>query len=189
MNRTPIRLAFAGAVLLYLAQFPLIDRVGEPYPALVQPGFEGTRRDRDGNFQVRGCDIVVTFANRPQERLTPPLLFAQAPSSHHDAMRAWFAPWRGAPAPETRGLPGRLARRVAPGMAVRDRFLHDSTVSAPMRRWLAARLAQLFPGRVPLRAEFLWYREVFRYEDGTMTRARHGAVDTVAVALGDAGRD
>jgi hypothetical protein len=61
----------------------------EPYPALMMPGFPGTRTAPDGSIAVRSIELAVRFRDRTVSLLAMRTLFDPMPSATMMTVAEW----------------------------------------------------------------------------------------------------
>jgi hypothetical protein len=163
-----ISLLFLLPIVALVLQFALIrGGYGEPYPALMMPGFTGTATNADGNITFIAVDTRVGFApDGATEPLTLARLFASMPSSMRGPT-AWdvFRPTPQSPS-QSRVRTGRkawLVDHLLPSRVRRDeRIANGNPLTADTLRWLSDRMRSLYPDRRALWIEFSWHRETYR---------------------------
>ena len=124
---------------LGLAAVPLARQIGEPYPWLIMPGFEGT-----GGFDgqvVRMIEPTFTFhlRNRETRALTTPQLFAGVSHSYLPRLAGRFAPV-GAPPRFAHLVPTRLFPGYGP-LRKRPLTEHDPALF----HWFQQRARAYYP--------------------------------------------
>jgi len=143
MERKTIRLLFLVVLVLLPIQYGLVGLlgadVGEPWPAVVLPGFKSVWQNGE-KITIPRAAFNVRFASGETETVDPALVLAGLPASHHLAvMRRQYTP---------ASMSG--TKRTETGA------LHAS------RRWLANRLLDLLPGRDIIGADVVWYSFEYR---------------------------
>lgn len=134
-------------VLVWLpVQYALVgllgSRYGEPWPAVVMPGFQ---RVWDTSEQIVLPTVVleVHFADGARATVPHAALLHDLPRSHHRAfLEAAFRP------------------ETLSGRAGTERARHPEAVG-----WLRARLGTLYPGRRPVRLDARWVEMIYRPGD------------------------
>lgn len=97
MKRTLVRSFFVATFLLLPLQYGLVGLgnligIGEPWPAVVQPGFQNVW-DNDGAVTVLSPEFRLEFGDGGTESILPGLVFDDVPASHHlGIMRSHFKP-------------------------------------------------------------------------------------------------
>jgi len=154
-----IKLLFAAVILWQLPQSIIIARFGEPYPALVMPGFAGTMVDRDGNIRFGNVKCKVLFKDGRVGWVSAYDLLSQAPSSHHGSIMAhMFSP---PPVTNDEWQPDSLKARLFPGRALSQIRHAQKELDSQTKEWLKRRLRVLFPSQQPYLVSFVWYNDVF----------------------------
>ena len=108
---------------------------GEPWPALVLPGFKNVWDD--GNtISMPVADFRIYFGDGTHDVADPRIVLSSIPASHHLAiMRRQFCP------ASISGSTGTERGRLP-----------------ETRQWLATRIADLYPGKKPVRVHVEWRR-------------------------------
>ncbi len=168
---------FVLPVAALVLQFALIrGGYGEPYPALMMPGFLGTATNADGTITFVTVDTQVGFAGAAAEPLPLARLLAPMPSSMLGPT-AWDVfrqtPRSASPAPRT-GRKAWFVDHVLPSRTRRnEQIKNGNPLTADTRRWLSERLRSLYPDRQAAWIEFRWHRDTYRRVDaGTQRTAR-----------------
>jgi hypothetical protein len=151
--------------------------LGEPYPALIMPAFDGRVTTSDGKIPAESVGVVVTFADGTVEPLPLRTLFARAPSSHIIAM-AQIAlkpkpprPLDRPPDPWWRAL---IKQYVVPGLALRAaRTQYWSGPDPRTVAWLRARMQEVFPGRRASEVRVEWYSDTYEWRGDRWQRQRN----------------
>ena len=73
-------------MILFPIQYWFARSITEPYPALLLPSFAGARLDAAGHVSILDADVVAYFEDEDTQMITLGTLFAEAPSSHFQAM-------------------------------------------------------------------------------------------------------
>ena len=173
-----IKLLFLAIILVYPVQLLFVWTVSEPYPALMMPEFRGTGVGADGIHHTRSADVVIRFADGPDRVTTPARLFAQAPSSHHWTLMGRFRP-RLEESDGSRGLASRVKHAVRdrldtmlPVPQSRETDLMLTEVHTETREWLRDRVESMYPGRMPVSVDFVWYDDAYPSEERGGRRRR-----------------
>jgi hypothetical protein len=122
----PTRFLFLSVAALLCLQSAVVSRFGEPYPAVVMPGFGGSGGYRDGQVELTRYDAVFVTADA-EVPVPPRVLLSEFPESQHGAFAA-------------------TAFRPRP----------DADSGNSLRDWLRTRAGTLLPGRGVRRVEFRW---------------------------------
>ena len=147
MNRAHVRKVFLvvfGALLLQygLVGYGTATDVGEPWPAVVLPGFKNVW-DSSTTIGIPSAEFEVRFADGTVSSMLPAQVFSSIPASHHlGIMRTHFA-----------GAGGATAARI----------------SAEKAAWLRGRVEEIF-GKPASRVEVIWSE--LRLEPGSRTPGR-----------------
>ena len=174
-HQIPIRLVFiAIAIVCGALQYDLVNRLGEPYPALTMPGFHGTGGYRDGKVQVRRLEALFVTVDGEAITFTQRELLSDFPDSHHGNIAGSFL----SPLPERATLsPAPSSRRgfryrIFPGMNAGriERTTADNITS--LHAWIQMRAHILVPNRWIERVEFQWYEDTFEKREGRLTIQR-----------------
>jgi hypothetical protein len=155
-HRTEIPLLFVLVLLWMPAQYLISARYGEPYPALVMPGFGGTLAGEDGKIHITNVTCKVLFRDGAAAWVSAYDLLAQAPSAYHNViMSHMFGPAKPRPSPSW------VALRLFPGRVL-SRLREAQTEPDPQtKEWLSQRVQALFPSQTPSTVTFVWYVETF----------------------------
>ncbi|MEX0747635.1 MAG: hypothetical protein WD275_06510 [Rhodothermales bacterium] len=161
MEQESIRRLFLVVLALLPIQFGLVGLLGagmgEPWPAVVLPGFKSVWQEGE-KISIPRAAFNVRFASGEVGKVDPAQVLAGLPASHHLAvMRRQFTPasMSGSTRTETGALP-------------------------ESRRWLANRLADLFPGRDIVGADVVWNFVEYRRLEGAL---RETPIDTLSIDL------
>lgn len=154
-----------GVVTFCVLQYVVIARVGEPYPAIMMPGFDGTGGAEADSVSSLSVETVFVEANGNSKVLTLRRLFSEIPDSHHHVMALQFF----SPGPQSaadndaviRGMRRGLKYRLFPGLHLGRECRDCEANLSSLRSWLQSRASEAFPGQRFTRVEFRWFREVF----------------------------
>jgi hypothetical protein len=171
-GKRPPRLLFIGVVTLLAIQFVFIKQIGEPYPALTMPGFDGNGGFQDGRVNVVRYEAVF-ITDRGEVTIQPQTLLSQFHDSLHwaiayNCLSPVPATNLKSPAESPRSLLKRIQKRLLPGY--RSGSAHRSSPEniATLQDWLRGRANALLPGHRVSRVEIRWFRETVRLEDGNL---------------------
>jgi hypothetical protein len=170
-KRRKVRWLFILFALFLVFQGAVLGVVEEPYPAFRLPDFRGSP-DQGGYVEIDTPTLSVDFADG-SATVADTLVFAGADAP--DALVALVFP-ESAPQPTGAGLAARIRQSL-------DSFgvFKESRSSAPQTaQWLRYRLAELFPGRTPVRFQVHWRRDRFTLAG---VRVWSRSLSTVAVPL------
>jgi hypothetical protein len=154
-----VRAVFVVAPLYVLLQHVVIDRLGEPYPAIALPAFGGRILDSGGEQRVLAPRMTVAFADGSLASLDHNVLFADVRTLRLTVTRRAFLTGRnsdGAVRPAHRsGLLDLLVHGAEPG---RTYAVHGRPVTQDpaFLSWLRGRLAALYPGRTAVSLHVRW---------------------------------
>ena len=169
-ERTAARSACFTILVLFGAQLGFMQSYSEPYPALTQPRFMGTRTTPDGLIEIPAVEATVTFLDRSHAALTLQALFPDM----HTARRypaAEVAFHASTPSPSDR------VRTTAPAGTLRHwldetvwpardmmarRFWTGNPATPETVEWLRHRLLAIYPHQQPERVDFMWYDDFYR---------------------------
>jgi hypothetical protein len=183
---TRVRIVFVFAAALLIAQSLFIRRYGEPYPAIVMPGFQGSGGYQDGQVELSSYEAV--FVTEGEEFSFPPkVLLEEFPDGHHGAI-AFTCLWPRSEPPQGSERGSRFARLtdvIFPGYAARRTSRDSPEHIASLQDWLHSRARALLPDRQVSRVEIRWFRERVRV-DGSEFHAEREPTGTLLVPL-DAG--
>lgn len=170
-----IRLIFVCVLSGWIGQMVFIKICGEPYPALMMPGFTGTHTDESGTPWAKVVDIEFQFSSGKKVRITQDDLLSPIPTSHHAAiMSAMFSPdTKSKSRPSRSSSKTRFLYRLMPGLKKGTRDRETREHQASIRQWLVKRANNLVPGAgQPLRVDFIWYREKYTFLGGVIRAER-----------------
>lgn len=139
---------------LFALQGVFIRHYGEPYPALVMPGFRGSGGYRGHHIEFYDYRVALVDRAGGSFLFSPRKLFEGVPDSYHGALSTALRPRDGS-VPD-RSRPGRSLRVWFPGYAAAADS-HEE-VPASLRTWMELRARRMAPGRNIVRAELRWYR-------------------------------
>lgn len=156
-GKTGVRLVFAALALLFALQVVLIGSgVGEPYPALMMPGFVGSGGFTAGTVRVKRMEAVLVHAGG-ETVVSQRRLLAPYPDAHHStiARSSLSPPQVDAP------LSDYWLRRILPRAGIRP-GRGAGPVDPSLCAWARARAAELLPGVTVRRMEIRWNVDSFR---------------------------
>jgi hypothetical protein len=157
--RTRIRLLFLAAIVSQPLQYLITAKSGEPYPALMLPGFGGTMADRDGNIRFRNVKCKVLFQDGRVDWISAYTLLSEAPSSHHGVMMAhMFSP---PPAKADSRPMNTLKARLFPGRTLSHIRQEQKELDPQTKEWLKRRIQVLYPSQRCEGVTFVWFDDVF----------------------------
>ncbi len=158
-----VRLIFLATFAFLTVQSLFIQRYGEPYPAIVMPGFRGSGGyQHDGRVEVVRYEAVF-IAGAEEFTVAPKVLLAEFPDSHHgEIAQSTLAPRVDAPNEIPRSRLKRVRDAIFPGYAARNALWDSPNDIASLRNWLRSRGEVLVPGREISRVEIRWFRERIR---------------------------
>ena len=190
LSRKHIRVLFFVVLLYFAGGFIATATVGEPYPAIMMPGFglperatQRTETARDDHGGSKGAEIryapshlVVHFDDGERNLAIEELLHGIA-DSHHPAImfRNFSPPEAWLTTPRQKSDPPRwrrvLEETVFPGLRTRRSkpYLMDPSRDE-LVRWLRGRIRAVFPGTDPREAVVIW-RSVTELGDHGEARA------------------
>ena len=175
--RRRIRRRLGILAILVCGEYLFIPVFGEPYPALMMPGFRTAGGSVDAaTFEIRSCDVLVEFGDGTADTVAFAEFVSHLPSSHTGALRQFFIPqsWRRNPPDDLFGAGFERAFKVLlPGyvLSYANPLFH---VDAPVdiTRWVDARASQMFPNQDVSRVRFITYTEILTVVDEEVRRAR-----------------
>jgi len=154
-----VKLLFAAVILWQPLQYFVTVKFGEPYPALIMPGFAGTLVDAQSNIRFGDVKCKVLLENGQVVWLTAYALLAEAPSAHHGAIMAHMF---GPPAAIADQWPPRsLKARLFPGRSLSRLRSSQTELDSQTKQWLKRRLETIYPSQKPMAITFIWYEDVF----------------------------
>jgi hypothetical protein len=176
-----VRLIFLAAIAFLAVQRLFIHRFGEPYPAIVMPGFNGDGGYQDGQVKIDRY-MAVFVADGEEFSFPPKVLLEEFPDSHHGAISYVLMPRIESPQVVATGRLKRLGDAFFPGIAA-WRTSRDSPENiGSLKDWLRSRGGGLVPGRSVSRVEFRWFRETVRVDGGWLESERE-PIDTLVITL------
>ena len=186
-----VRGLFVFAVLLIPAQFALISLgFGEPFPALMMPGFMGSRMTPDGVFSFESASLIVRFDDGPAVETSLRRLLSDLPSSHHwAAAQHVFRPSDPQPLPPQAERSWWKAWIISHLTPIRDRNAERRRAGNPLdhdsRLWLKRRLEVMYPARRASSIEFQWFRDSYRISGAGPTLSDRELVQQSLVSVQD----
>ena len=182
-----IPLLFAVPFAALLIQFVLMRAgIGEPYPALVMPGFAGTRIDAKGVIHLQAAEVQVQFGDGGTAAPALAAIFSPMPASMVDRVAGRVFRRNARPAAAGRARHGArawLLDHVVPARSPAFRHRSDDPSSPETTRWLRERLALLYPNRPATAIDFRWYTDDYRLGPDGSERTGHNLTSTAHVDL------
>jgi hypothetical protein len=183
---TAISLLFVLPFLVVGLQSTLIHRgYGEPYPAIMMPGFQGSRTDPDGTIRVTAADVEVGFVEGNPANISVATLLAPLPISMVAPTSAYM--FRARPVTSLRPPTGLKASVIDHLMPIRTlrlrRMAAGNPPSADTVAWLRHRVSVLFPTRQTAWVEIHWFRDKYRRDGSTLERVEHIPDGTYTIDL------
>lgn len=161
-----VRLIFIAAIAVLAAQSVFINRYGEPYPAIMMPGFEGSGGYQEGQVKIVRFEAVFV-ADGEEFSFQPKVLLNEFPISHHGAIsESSLKPRLPSPPAAPPSRLGSLRDALFPGYAGRRMSRVSPETAASLRNWLQSRGRDLVPGRQVSRVEIRWFRETVQFATG-----------------------
>lgn len=161
------RIGLASVVAILILQSVIVEKVGEPYPALLMPKFPGTGGAKVDSVTAIGMEIVFVDVAGQTEHLKLSELMAGIPVGHHAPIAWQFFAARLKSSNEELIRSKRVGRkyRLSPGLHLgRDCRDCEANLSS-LQVWLRRRASEEFGDRRFSNVEFRWYRDDF-----TLTR-------------------
>ena len=188
-ERIIARCAFVTVLVLVGAQIGFMQSYWEPYPALTQPRFMGTRITPDGLIEIPAVEAVVTFVDGSHATLTLAALFPDMHSAHrYPAAEVAFHASTPSPSDRIRtSAPAGSLRRwldetVWPARDILARRFWTGNPATPETvEWLRRELAGIYPHQQPQRVDFIWYGDF--YQPGELERFRRALRQTYSVRM------
>jgi hypothetical protein len=173
VNRTGVRLLFAGFLFCAFAAIVIRECFNEPYPGPFMPPFKGNglRMVSPTEASVVLPRMTVLFSDQTTATVSEPVLFADIPSPIIRRMVILMI------VPEPKADPNFVEGGTGLKQKLRDwaarKFpsfqIQKSDVFGPVpedvRRYLAQRLEKVFPGKTPVSLDISLYRYVFPLAD------------------------
>ena len=159
--------------------------LGEPYPALIMPGFGGTRTDGDGIIHATTLEIEVHFVDSPQvERPTVPAFFRLPGSIVGVAAGNVFRHRRADKGAPRSAMKYRLRDTLMPSRARRAaRLANGNQPTQGLIDWTRRRIAALYPGRAPRAVIVNWFDARYRVRDRSLEYDGQVPLDSFEVPL------
>ena len=154
---------FLAVLGLCVVQVDLLYRVGEPYPALLMPGFRGSGGAQGGYAISDRAEAIFVLRDGGTARFTMPELFAQFPISHYGDLQTHLAPYDEQAPIDRSGL----RYRVFPGLHAGKLDRAQPTNRESLRQWMKQRASELLPEAEVERLEVVWYRDTHHFLSGT----------------------
>jgi hypothetical protein len=185
-TRRRIYLLFAVPVAFLAAQF-LLDRagLGEPYPGLKMPEFEGTRTGSDNIIRTNAIEVEVLFADA-SERTTMAALLAPMPSSILSTVASNL--FRSTPvrarATQQVAFRHRVRAVLTPSLDRRTRRRAEGNPPSPeLKQWTRSRLAAMYPGRIAKEMVVHWFEDQHRLRGRAVERVGRVEFNTYRMPL------
>lgn len=161
MSRRSVRILFIVAAGALLVQYGIIGLLslgsGEPWPAVIQPGFKNVWDGRD-TVRIPRADLEVRMASGETKPLPVDRLFDGIPASHHlGILRAQFQP------------------SSLSGTSSTERALAPDT-----RLWLREQISRLFPDEQALLMLAVWKEVQFDHSSRALSTR---SLDTLFIEL------
>jgi hypothetical protein len=185
------RAAFFTILVLFSAQIVFMQWYSEPYPALTQPRFMGTRITPDGLIQSPAVEAVVTFFDGSRAELSPAALFPDMHTAHrYPAAEVAFHASTPSSSDRVRTFaPAGSLRRwldetVWPARDILARRFWTGNPAAPETvEWLRLRLAAIYPNGQPQQVDFMWYDDFYRQGEVSLERTGRALRQTYSVTV------
>ncbi len=188
-HRSVVPVLFVLPFVALIVQCVLIvTRIGEPYPAIMMPGFVGTQTSAEGAIGVQAIEIEVRFVGSSAiERPRLATLLAPMPIGMLMPASAYMFhshPTGTSPLRPRSGLKDWLVDTVLPLRGRRYRRALAGNPPAPDTvQWIGRRLESLYPRRPVQSVTFNWYRDFYRLQEGRPERIEHQQFDSYRIAI------
>jgi hypothetical protein len=177
--------ALPVAALLIQGGLAYFD-LGEPYPALVMPGFAGTRTDEEGVISTTRIAIEVRFVDGLHvERPTVAAFFGRMPSSILAVVAAnVLRHSRVEKGTARNGMKYRVRATFMPSRARRaERRANGNQPTPAIIEWTRARVSALYPDRVANAVVVNWLSERYAVRDRSLEYIEQVPLDSFEVPL------
>jgi hypothetical protein len=155
-----VRGLFLLLVPALLVQYALVRSSGEPYPALMMPGFPGSGGWIDGKLTLRQVDIVAIAANGREFAFSPQEFLRDFDEVIRlVVVHSYFSPLEeaGAGPDAARSKLKQLGRKLFPRLHGGKRNRTAAANVAAQAEWIRRRTALLLPSEAIARVEFRWF--------------------------------
>jgi hypothetical protein len=159
MPKPLVRITFVAAIVLLIVQYDLYYRVGEPYPAIIMPGFAGGGGSDGLAVEHVRCEAVLYCTDGSQVPVSSNRLLEHILPSHRRFACTVFRS-----IDEENETRSGLKYRVFPYL---DQAQFERSPDS-LRAWLADRADEMAPGKQVDSVEFSWYRETLSDDSSTL---------------------
>ena len=170
-----IRFIFLAVPIFLVLQYVFMHRFGEPYPALVMPGFAGSGGYVNGYVRIERPEVVFVCDDESIAVFSQRQLLSKIPDSHHRMIFGSFfrlpeaeKPLRDSPRPKSK-----ITRRtIFPGWLAGTFNRMATPNRESIRLWLKNRGAELMPGKPLHHVDIRWYEEIYRIDKAASSSSR-----------------
>jgi hypothetical protein len=169
-----IRFILLGVLITFVLQYAFMYRFGEPYPALVMPGFPGSGGYVDGHVRIERPEVIFVFDDESTAIYSQRQLLSKIPDSHHHMIFASFfqlpkdEPLRDNPPPKY----SINRRTIFPGYKIGRSNRMATPNRESIRLWLKDRGEELMPGKPIKHVDIRWFEEIYRIDEAKSASSR-----------------
>jgi hypothetical protein len=169
-----IRLLFLSVLIFFVLQYLFMYRFGEPYPALVMPGFSGSGGYVDGHIRIKRPEVVFVFDDESTAIFSQRQLLSKIPDGHHGMIFASFFQLPKDEQLHDNSPPkyGINRRTIFPGWQAGKANRMAAPNRESIRLWLKNRGAELMPGKHIKHVDIRWYEEIYRMGEAKFASSR-----------------
>jgi hypothetical protein len=186
LARTIVRCLFAALLISCVFQYAVVQVLGEPYPAILMPGFPGSGGYQNGAVKTKRLEAVFIPAQGEPVTFSQRELLSEFPDSLHNTIAESFL----TPLPEdqdfeeTPSTRTGIRYRLFPGLEAGHVDRTSAANIASLTSWLQDRAHRLLPGQSVAKVEIRWFEDSYQTRNGELTSARMPAGSFV-VHLGE----
>ena len=142
-----IRLLFLAVLVVFCGQyFVMSEGFGEPYPAIMMPGFKGSGALRNGQLHITQMEADIVFRDGWHVVISRKQLLDEFSTAIHNSINRPL--WALANNPAYRkDEPLLLRYRLFPSLQIGRRQAGSAESRDAIHRWLGQRIKRMFPDR------------------------------------------
>jgi hypothetical protein len=177
LARTIVRCAFAAIMICCVLQYAVVQVLGEPYPAIIMPGFPGSAGYDDGAVNIKRLEAVFISTQGAPVTFSQRELLAEFPDSLHNTIAQSFL----TPLPKDQDFTVSASTRTGiryqlfPGLEAGHVDRTSAANITSLTSWLNAQARRLVPGRIVAKVEIRWYEDRYQNRNGALTVDRSPA--------------
>lgn len=176
-----VRSVLIALIVTLGIQASFIYKYGEPYPALILPGFSGNCGFVNGKSTIETYRAVFV-SGQETFAFTPRVLLEEFPDSHHGPLSQSFKPRIITQVIHNNSVASQLRTTLFPGYAAATLSTNNHAHKNTLTDWLHKRGQKLLPGKNVSRIEIQWYHRTFAL-DGKQSEVIHSPFETVVFQL------